>query len=67
MKNFELNDFIENEDGSVDITVTVDYDTLVLFARKGILAALTEAADKVLEVNVPEADIKDWVSEALEE
>lgn len=53
MRKFEVNDIIENEDGSSDITVTMDYDTLVMFARKGILAALTEAADKILEENVP--------------
>ena len=51
---FEVNDIVENEDGSADITVTMDYDTLVMFARKGILAALTEAAEKILEENVPD-------------
>ena len=47
MDKFELNDFVENEDGSATITVTMDYDTLLLFARKGLLATLVEAADKV--------------------
>ena len=45
----ELNDIVENEDGSADITVTMDYDTLMMFARKGILVTLKEAAEKILE------------------
>ena len=53
MEKFEVNDIVENEDGSVDITVTMDYDTLVMFARKGILASLNEAAKKILKENVP--------------
>lgn len=52
MDKFELNDFVENEDGSATITVTMDYDTLLLFARKGLLATLVEAADKVIDENV---------------
>ena len=48
MNNFTLDEFIENEDGSATITVTMDYDTLLVFARKGILATLKEAAEKVL-------------------
>ena len=43
----------ENEDGSATITVTMDYDTILVFAKKGLLAALTEAANEVLEENVP--------------
>lgn len=53
MQNFEVNDFVENEDGSATVTVTMDYDTLVMFARKGLIAALRESADKILEENVP--------------
>ena len=49
MDRFEVNDFVENEDGSATITVTMDYDTLLLLARKGILATLVDAADKVIE------------------
>lgn len=52
MEKFEVNDIVENEDGSADITLTMDYDTLVMFARKGILATLKEAADKILKENV---------------
>jgi hypothetical protein len=44
---------VENEDGSATITITMDYDTLLLFARKGLLATLVEAADKVIDENVP--------------
>ena len=49
MEKFEVNDIVENEDGSADVTVTMDYDTLVMFARKGILTALKEAAEKIIE------------------
>ncbi|QMP84010.1 MAG: hypothetical protein [Caudoviricetes sp.] len=49
MDHFEVNDFVENEDGSATITVTMDYDTLLVFARKGILATLIESANKVVE------------------
>ena len=48
MDHFDVNDFVENEDGSATITVTMDYDTLLVFARKGLLATLKEAAEKVL-------------------
>lgn len=49
---FTLDEFIENEDGSATITVTMDYDTLLIFARKGLLATLVESAEKVIEDNV---------------
>ena len=49
MDHFEVNDFVENEDGSATITVTMDYETLLLFARKGVLATLIESANKVVE------------------
>ena len=49
MDHFEVNDFVENEDGSATITVTMDYETLLLFARKGVLATLVDAANKVVE------------------
>lgn len=52
MEKFLLDEFVENEDGSATITVTMDYDTLLLFARKGLLATLIEAADKVIDENV---------------
>jgi hypothetical protein len=45
MNNFTLDEFIENEDGSATIAVTMDYDTLLLFARKGLLATLVDAAN----------------------
>lgn len=54
MNSFMVDDFIENEDGSATITVTMDYDTLLIFARKGLLAALRESAEKVIEENVPD-------------
>lgn len=49
MDNISVDEFIENEDGSATITVTMDYDTLLVFARKGILATLIESANKVIE------------------
>ena len=55
MDRFEVNDFVENEDGSATITVTMDYDTLLLFARKGILASLIDVANKLVD----EQELKD--------
>lgn len=49
MDRFEVEDFVENEDGSATITVTIDYDTLLLFARKGILSTLIDAANKIVD------------------
>lgn len=49
MDRFEVNDFIENEDGSATITVTMDYEILLIFARKGLLATLIEAAEKTVD------------------
>ena len=48
MEKFEVNEIVENEDGSADVTVTMDYDTLVMFARIGLLNTLKEAAEKIL-------------------
>ena len=48
MNSFTVDEFIENEDGSATITVTMDYETLVNFARLGLLNTLKEAAEKVL-------------------
>jgi hypothetical protein len=53
MNSFTVDDFIENDDGSATVTVTMDYDTLLIFARKGFLTALRESAEHVLEENVP--------------
>lgn len=47
----QVEDFIENEDGSATIVVNLDHDTLLVFARKGLLAALVEAANETLENN----------------
>lgn len=53
MSNFTVDEFVENEDGSATIVVTMEYEALLLFARKGLLATLTEAANKVIDENVP--------------
>lgn len=49
MDSFEVNEFVENEDGSATITVTMGYETILIFARKGLLATLVEAANKITE------------------
>jgi hypothetical protein len=46
---FEVNDFVENEDGSATITVTMDYETILFFAKKGLLATLINAANEAIE------------------
>lgn len=45
----EIDEIVEHDDGSATVTMTVDYDTLVNFARIGFLTTLREAADKVIE------------------
>jgi hypothetical protein len=59
MDTLVVDNFIENEDGSATITVTMDYDTVLLFARKGFLNTLIESAEKVIEEIVPHNEEKD--------
>ena len=47
--HFEVDDFIENEDGSATLSVTMDYETLLIFARKGLLSTLIDAANKIVD------------------
>lgn len=49
MRHFEVDNFIENEDGSATLSVTMDYETLLVFARKGLMSTLIDAANKVVE------------------
>lgn len=49
MDRFEVNDFVENEDGSATITVTMDYETILLFAREGLISTLVNAAKKIVD------------------
>lgn len=49
MKHIEVSDFIEHEDGSASITVTMDYEIILFFAKKGLLATLIEAANEAKE------------------
>jgi hypothetical protein len=49
MKKFEIDDIVENEDGSATITVTMDYEIILFFAKKGLLATLIEAANEAKE------------------
>ena len=44
----EIDEIVDHDDGSATFTVTMDYDTLVNFARLGLLNTLKEAAEKVL-------------------
>ena len=55
MDHFEVEDFVENEDGSATITVTMDYETILLFARKGLISTLVDAANKIVD----EQELKD--------
>lgn len=49
MKKIEVEDFVENEDGSATISITMDYETLLVFAKKGLLATFIEAANEAIE------------------
>jgi len=49
MEHIEVNDFVENEDGSATITITMDYEIILFFAKKGLLATLIEAANEAKE------------------
>ena len=53
--HFEVEDFVENEDGSATLSVTMDYETLLIFARKGLLSTLIDAANKIVD----EQELKD--------
>lgn len=44
----EVDEIVDHDDGSATITVTMDYDTLLFFAKKGFLNTLKEEAEKVL-------------------
>lgn len=49
---FDIVSMTEHDDGSLSMLVDMDYDTIVKFAKIGILKTLEEAANKVLgEVN----------------
>lgn len=54
-KQIEVISFEENEDGSATVVVDMDYETLLLFAKKGLLSTLTEAANKIVEENKSDA------------
>lgn len=44
-------DETENEDGSLDITLKMDYATLVHFARIGIEKVITDEANRIIADN----------------
>lgn len=43
----KIESITENEDGSADVSLNMDYDTLVAFAKIGLLKAMTDAAETV--------------------
>lgn len=43
----KIESITENEDGSADVSLNMDYDTLVAFAKIGLLKAMTDAAEEV--------------------
>lgn len=49
MVDLKVDDIVDHDDGSATITITMSYDTLLMFARKGILITLKEAAEKIIE------------------
>ena len=47
--HIEVENWTENEDGSATIVMTLDYDVILHFAKKGIVDTLIEAAKKTLD------------------
>jgi hypothetical protein len=44
-----VDDVVDHEDGSATFTITMDYDTLINFARQGFIAALRESAEEIIK------------------
>jgi hypothetical protein len=47
--NLEVDDLVENEDGSAQMTIRMSHETLVFYAQIGLLKTLEDAAKKTLE------------------
>ena len=47
----EVDDLVENDDGSAYLNIRMNHDTLVFYAQIGLLKTLEEAARKVLDEN----------------
>lgn len=46
---FEVINFQDEDDGSALLTVDMDYEAIVAFAKIGLVKALTDAAEKSIE------------------
>lgn len=55
----KIESITENEDGSADVSLNMDYDTLVAFAKIGFLKAMTDAVEEV-EIPTEEIPKKVW-------
>lgn len=47
---------VDNEDGSANVEFNMDWDTIAVFARIGIMHVLTEAAEKEIKRNEAPTD-----------
>lgn len=55
----KIESITENEDGSADVSLNMDYDTLVAFAKIGLLKAITDAVEEV-EISTEEIPKEVW-------
>lgn len=49
MTEFTIVDIKDNEDGSATVQIDMDYDTLIQFAKIGIMKVIEEGAKQVIE------------------
>jgi hypothetical protein len=47
--NMDITNISDNEDGSVTVTLDIDYESLKTFAKIGILKVLSDEANRVIE------------------
>jgi hypothetical protein len=47
---------VDNEDGSANVEFSMDWDTITLFAKIGIMHVLTEAVEKEFKRNEAPTD-----------
>lgn len=50
---FQIIDETENSDGSLDLTLKMDHETLVHFAKIGLRKVIEDAANRVIADNGP--------------
>jgi hypothetical protein len=46
--SLEVDDLVENEDGSAHLTIRMNHDTLIFYAQIGLLKTLEDAAKRTL-------------------